>query len=112
MTWKNPENEQIKELLSSAKTIAVVGLSSNPERTSYQIAKAMEDNGYKIIPVNPGVDEVLGVKAYARSAAVEAEIDSINASRRPEFLPDIAKRAAATSCRVYGAQQGSVNQEA
>ncbi|HLS60047.1 MAG TPA: CoA-binding protein [Virgibacillus sp.] len=112
MTWKNPENEEIKELLTSAKTIAVVGLSNNPERTSYQISQAMQESGYKIIPVNPGVDEVLGEKAYASLADIEEEIDIINVFRRPEFLPEIAQEAAATNCRVFWAQQGIVNEEA
>src|SRR5690625_2100377 len=112
MTWKNPENEEIKELLTSAKTIAVVGLSNNPERTSYQISQAMQESGYKIIPVNRGVDEVLGEKAYASLADIEEEIDIINVFRRPEFLPEIAQEAAATNCRVFWAQQGIVNEEA
>src|SRR5690625_637025 len=111
MTWKNPENEEIKELLNSAKTIAVVGLSNNPERTSYQISQAMQESGYKIIPVNPGVDEVLGEKAYASLADIEEEIDIINVFRRPEFLPEIAQEAAATNCRVFLSQQGIVNEE-
>lgn len=112
MTWENPSNEKLKEVLDTSKTIAVVGLSSNPERTSYQIAKIMQANGYKIIPVNPTVDEVLGEKAYAKLADVPEKFDIINVFRRPEFLPDIAKEAAQTDCRIFWAQQGIVNQEA
>ena len=65
MAWENPTNEELKQILTSSKTIAVVGLSNNPERTSYQIAKIMQQEGYRIIPVNPTVEEVLGEKAYA-----------------------------------------------
>lgn len=63
MAWENPSNEVIRNILDEAKTIAVVGLSDNPERTSYQVSEAMQKAGYKIIPVNPKVDEVLGEKA-------------------------------------------------
>lgn len=112
MAWENPSNEKVKEILETAKTIAVVGLSNNPDRTSYQISKIMQENGYKIIPVNPTVDEVLGEKAYAALEEVPEEVDIINVFRRPEFLPDIAKDAAKTDCRVFWAQQGVINEEA
>lgn len=112
MTWKNPSNETIATLLQNAKTIAVVGLSDNPERTSYQISKAMQDAGYKIIPVNPMVEEVLGEKSYTSLTEVEQSIDIINVFRRSEFLPDIAKEALQTNSNIFWAQQGVVNVEA
>jgi len=112
MTWKNPNNEQIKEILENAKTIAVVGLSDNPDRTSYEISKIMQENGYKIIPVNPTVDEVLGEKAYDSLTDVKEDIDIINVFRRPEFLPDIAKEALETDCKVFWSQQGVVHEGA
>ncbi|ALX47881.1 CoA-binding protein [Lentibacillus amyloliquefaciens] len=111
MTWENPQNKIVKEVLESAKTIAVVGLSDKPERTSYQISKIMQDQGYTIIPVNPKVNEVLGEKAYDNLTDVTENIDIINVFRRSEFLPDIAKEAAQTDCRVFWAQQGIVSQE-
>ena len=112
MAWENPKNEEIKEILESAKTIAVVGLSNNPERTSYQISKIMQENGYRIIPVNPMIDQVLGEKAYASLTEVEEDIDIINVFRRSEFLPDIAKEAVQTDCKIFWAQQGVINEEA
>ncbi len=112
MAWKNPSNEVIRNILDEAKTIAVVGLSDNPERTSYQVSEAMQKAGYKIIPVNPKVDEVLGEKAYARLSDIEEKIDIINVFRRSEFLPEIAKEALKTDCKVFWAQQGVVNEEA
>ncbi|WP_164668877.1 CoA-binding protein [Virgibacillus doumboii] len=112
MSWENPSNETIKEILESAKTVAVVGLSDKPDRTSYQISKIMQEQGYKIIPVNPTIDEVLGEKAYKSLTDIDEEIDIINVFRRPEFLPDIAKEAAQTDCRVFWAQQGIISQEA
>lgn len=112
MAWENPSKKAIKEILESAETIAVVGLSNNPERTSYQISKIMQDQGYKIIPVNPTVNEVLGEKAYDSLTDVEETIDIINVFRRSEFLPGIAEEAAQTECRIFWAQQGLVSQEA
>ena|SRR5690625_532 len=109
---KNPENEQLKEILEQSKTIAVIGLSDNPERTSYQISKAMQNAGYKIIPVNPMVEEVLGEKAYDSLTDIDVPFDIINVFRRSEFLPDIAKEAAQTDGRIFWAQQGIVNEEA
>jgi|SRR5690606_6853473 len=101
-----PSNEQLREILENAKTIAVVGLSDNPERTSYQIAKEMQNLGYKIIPVNPNVDEVLGEKAYSSLAEIEEPIDIINVFRRSEHLMDVAQDALKTNCKVFWAQQG------
>ncbi|MFD1386625.1 CoA-binding protein [Oceanobacillus oncorhynchi subsp. oncorhynchi] len=112
MSIENPSKERIKEILENAKTIAVVGLSANPERTSYQIAHRMQEEGYKIIPVNPTIDEVLGEKAYSSLAEVDEPIDIINVFRRPEHLPDVAKDAVQTDCKMFWAQQGIVNEEA
>lgn len=112
MGWENPSKETLKEILESAKTIAVVGLSNNEEKTAYQISKIMQNEGYRIIPVNPTVDEVLGEKAYPTLKDVPEKIDIINVFRRPEYLPEVAKDAAETDCRVFWAQQGIINEEA
>jgi len=112
MTWENPTNETISTILKEAKTIAVVGLSNNPERTSYQVTEAMQQAGYKIIPVNPMVDSVLGEKSYASLTDIDESIDIINVFRRSEFLPEIAQEAIKADCRIFWAQQGVVNEEA
>lgn len=112
MAWKNPSNDEIRTILAQAKTIAVVGLSDNPERTSYQVSKAMQEGGYRIIPVNPMIEESLGEKAYDSLQEVEESIDVINVFRRPEVLKEVAMDAAKTDCRVFWAQQGIVNEEA
>lgn len=112
MAWKNPGNDELKKILENAKTIAVYGLSDNPERTSHQIAREMQKSGYRIIPVNPRVDEVLGEKAYKTLEEVPEKIDIINVFRRSEFLLDVAKDAAKTDAKVFWAQQGVVNEEA
>ncbi|MGM8213683.1 CoA-binding protein [Virgibacillus sp. W0430] len=109
---ENPSNDEMKLILESTKTIAVVGLSNNPRRTSYQVSKAMQQSGYRIIPVNPTVDEVLGEKAFASLTEIEDQIDIINVFRRSEYLPNLAKEAALTNCRTFWTQQGIKNEEA
>ncbi len=111
MSWKNPSNEQIKTLLEESKTIAVIGLSDKQERTSYQIAKAMQDSGYKIIPINPNVDTVLNEPSYKSLKDVEEEIDIINVFRKSEYLPAIAKEAQNIKSKAFWAQQGVSHEE-
>lgn len=108
----NPTQEQIKRILENAKRIAIVGLSDNEARTSYQIAEALQHAGYEIIPVNPNVDEVLGVKSVASLKDVDGHIDIINIFRRSEYLPDVAKDAQGIDADVFWAQLGLYNEEA
>ncbi|GAA5415217.1 uncharacterized protein YccU [Paraliobacillus ryukyuensis] len=111
MDYQHPSKEEIKTILDNAKTIAVVGLSDNPERTSYQVSKAMQTNGYRIIPINPTIEEALGEKAYPSLQDVPEEFDIINVFRRSVFLKDVAKEALQTNARVFWAQQGIFDQE-
>ncbi|MBB6449148.1 putative CoA-binding protein [Geomicrobium halophilum] len=110
-TITNPSQEEIKNILTDAKWIAVVGLSDDPYRTSYSVSQAMQDAGYKIIPVNPKVDEVLGEKAVPSLSHVEGPIDIINVFRRSEFVPEIAQEAADTDAKVFWTQLGVVSEE-
>lgn len=112
MKIENPSREEIGKILKKAKKIAVVGLSANPERTSHMIAKAMQEAGYEIIPVNPAVDEVLGVKAVASLKEIKDHVDIVNVFRRSEYLPEIAKEFAEIDADVFWAQLGVVNEEA
>ncbi|WP_053219544.1 CoA-binding protein [Virgibacillus senegalensis] len=112
MAYQAPGKQEMKSVLEEAKTIAVVGLSDKRERTSYQIAKAMQDAGYRIIPVNPEIDETLGEKAYDSLTEVEEDFDIINVFRRSEYLEDIAKQAVETNAKVFWAQQGVFNEKA
>jgi predicted CoA-binding protein len=112
MTITNPSREEMGKILKEAKRIAVVGLSDNPERTSYMVTKAMQDCGYEIIPVNPTVTEVLGVKAVATLKEIEGHVDIVNVFRRSEFLPEIAKEFTEIDADIFWAQLGVENQEA
>ncbi|KKI91884.1 CoA-binding protein [Bacillus sp. SA1-12] len=112
MAIENPSRQEIGEILKNSKTIAVVGLSDNPERTSYMVSKAMQDAGYDIIPVNPTVDEVLGKKAVASLKEIDGHVDIVNVFRRSEHLLDVAKEFLEIDADVYWAQLGLENEEA
>lgn len=112
MAIENPSRDEIGVLLKKSKRIAVVGLSGNPERTSYMVSEAMQKAGYEIIPVNPAVDEVLGVKAVASLKEIEGHVDIVNVFRRSEFLPEIAREFAEIDADIFWAQLGVANQEA
>lgn len=103
---ENPTRTEIGEVLKKSKTIAVVGLSDKPERTSYMVSKAMQDAGYRIIPVNPTVDEVLGEKAVASLKDIKEHVDIVNIFRRSEFLMDVAKEFVEIDADVFWAQLG------
>lgn len=108
---KNPDRTEIKEVLDTAKTIAVVGLSPNPMRTSYMVSKAMQDAGYRIIPVNPMADEVLGEKSYATLTDIPEPVDIVNVFRRSEFLPAIAEDFLKIEAPVFWTQLNVVDEE-
>ncbi|WP_226604130.1 CoA-binding protein [Bacillus cereus] len=106
MTIENPTRTEIGEVLKKSKTIAVVGLSDKPERTSYMVSKAMQDAGYRIIPVNPTVDEVLGEKAVSSLKDIKEHVDIVNVFRRSEFLMNVAKEFVEIDADVFWAQLG------
>lgn len=109
---ENPTRDEIKKILEESKRIAVVGLSSNPSRTSYQVAEALLNAGYEIIPVNPTVDEVFGIKAVSDLSEVQGSIDIVNVFRRNEYLAEVAKSAAKTNAKVFWTQLGLSDEEA
>lgn len=106
MTIENPTRTEIGEVLKKSKTIAVVGLSDKPERTSYMVSKAMQDAGYRIIPVNPTVNEVLGEKAVSSLKDIKEHVDIVNVFRRSEFLMGVAKEFVEIDADVFWAQLG------
>jgi predicted CoA-binding protein len=112
MPITNPSREEIGEILRKAKRIAVVGLSDNPERTSYMVAKAMKDAGYEIIPVNPMIEEWEGIKAVKKLTDIDGHVDIVNVFRRSEHLPEIAREFVQIDADVFWAQLGVVNEEA
>ncbi|UTI41229.1 CoA-binding protein [Niallia sp. RD1] len=111
MAINNPSREEIGEILKKAKRIAVVGLSDNPSRTSYMVSEAMKNAGYEITPVNPTVDEVLGVKAVKQLTDIEGHVDIVNVFRRSEYLPEVAAEFEKIDADVFWAQLGLVHEE-
>ena len=112
MAFENPSREEIKRILENAGAIAVVGLSDNPARDSYGVAAAMKQRGYRIIPVNPNVESVLGERSYPSLKEIPEPVDIVNVFRRPEHTPEIAKEAAEIGAKVLWLQLGIVNEEA
>lgn len=113
MAFQNPDRDEIKKILESAKTIAVVGLSDKTDRTSYMVAMALQQRGYRIIPVNPTVKEdILGEKTYASLKDIHEPVDIVDVFRRGEFTPDIAKEAVEVGAGTLWLQQGIVNDQA
>ncbi len=105
-------NDPVAELLKSAKTIAVVGLSDNPMKPSYGVSQYMQSHGYKIIPVNPSCAEVLGEKSYASLLDVPEKIDIVNVFRRPEGVPEIVDQAIQLKVPAIWLQETVVHEEA
>ncbi|GAE91501.1 succinyl-CoA synthetase [Gracilibacillus boraciitolerans JCM 21714] len=100
------EQQLMQEMLTNTKTIAVIGLSDKPYRTSYQIAKAMQHEGYRIIPVNPNVNEVLGEKAYDTILEVKEPFELINIFRRSIYLRELSEKIIKTDANYVWMQQG------
>jgi predicted CoA-binding protein len=105
-------DQMMKDILLSAKTIASVGLSSNQEKESYWIVSYLKDQGYRIIPVNPTADEILGEKAYPDLESVPEKIDVVQVFRKPEDVPPVVDSAIKVGAKAVWMQEGIVNEEA
>jgi hypothetical protein len=106
------DDQMMKGILLSTKTIASVGLSSNQEKESYWIVSYLKDQGYRIIPVNPTADEILGEKAYPDLESVPEKIDVVQVFRKPEDVPPVVDSAIKVGAKVVWMQEGIVNEEA
>ena len=108
-----PSDQELRSILGEARTIAVVGLSSNPHRPSYEVAEFLQDKGYRIVPVNPNETEVLGERAYASLPEVPEEIavDVVDVFRRaeqhqtPHFSPDFVLQRSVAPALVHAARK-------
>jgi predicted CoA-binding protein len=109
-----PEDRELRALLGDARTIAVVGLSTRPDRPSNDVAAYLQRKGYRIVPVNPNETEVLGERAYPtlRDIPPDVRIDVVDVFRRSEHTPEIARDAVAIGAKALWLQQGIVNEEA
>jgi uncharacterized protein len=109
---ENATAEEIADILRATKIIAVVGLSPKPERPSNSVSAYMKDQGYVIIPVNPGHKEILGEKAYAGLAEIPGPVDMVNIFRETSAVPDIVDQAIAKKAKVVWMQEGIVHNAA
>ncbi len=101
-----------EEQLRNSKTIAVVGLSDNPARDSYRVSKYMQSQGYRIIPVNPMIEEVLGEKSYPDLKSIPEPIDMVDIFRRSELVGPVVDEAIEVGAKYIWMQDGVVDEAA
>jgi len=106
------QNDPVQKLLETSRTIAVVGLSGTRSRASYGVAQYMQSAGYRIIPVNPNVKDVLGEKAYARLEDIPEPVDIVDVFRRSVHLGDVVEAAIRIGAKAVWMQEGVVHAEA
>lgn len=112
MSFENPAPDEIAALLGRVKTIAVVGLSPKPNRPSFSVSQTMQRFGYRIVPVRPAVNEVLGEKAYARLADIPFPVDLVNVFREAAAIPGIVEECLAINAPALWIQEGIVHEAA
>lgn len=112
MNFSNPDDAALRALLDRVRTIAVVGLSPQPARPSYRVAQAMQHYGYRIVPVRPRVDEVLGERAYASLADIPFAVDLVDVFRAAEHVPAIVEQCQALHLPAIWLQEGIVAEAA
>ncbi|HJW83048.1 MAG TPA: CoA-binding protein [Anaerolineae bacterium] len=103
---------QLKRILESTRTIASVGLSSNPDKPSYGVVAYLQSQGYRIIPVNPAASEILGERAYPDLLSIPDAIDVVQLFRRAEDVPPFVEQAIQIGAKVVWMQEGIVNEAA
>lgn len=101
----------VDEQLQNSKTIAVVGLSGDPDRISFRVTRYMQEQGYRIIPVNPMIEEVLGEKSYPDLKSVPESIDMVNIFRRSELVAPVVDQAIEIGVKYIWMQDGVINPE-
>ena len=104
--------DPVRQLLATAKTIAVVGLSASPLRPSYGVAAYLQTHGYRIIPVNPRIGESLGERSYPSLLEIPEKIDIVNIFRRPEFVEAVVRQAIRLKIPAVWMQEGVINPDA
>ena len=105
-------DEKVAQILSQARTIAVVGLSDKPWRASNGVARYLQQSGYKIFPVNPNINEALGERSFARLEDIPESVDIIDVFRRSEFVQDLVAPALRSAAKLIWMQEGVRDQEA
>lgn len=104
--------DPIAQVLKESKTIAVVGASNNPTRPSYEVAQYLQEQGFKIIPVNPTLSNLFGEKGYPDVASIPEPIDVVDIFRNPDAVPEIVEQAIEKKAKVVWMQPGAENMTA
>jgi predicted CoA-binding protein len=112
MSHRNPSDQELRQLLTDATTIAMVGASSNPDKASHGIMQKMQSAGYRVIPVNPKETEILGERSFPSLVDVPDRIDIVDVFRRAEDTPSIAGDAVTIGAKALWLQTGIVSEEA
>jgi predicted CoA-binding protein len=112
MSYVSPSDEDLKKLLTGATTIAMVGASGDPEKTSHGIMERLQRVGFRVIPVNPRETEILGERAYPSLSDVPIPIDIVDVFRRSEDTPSIADEAVKVGAKALWLQSGISNEDA
>jgi predicted CoA-binding protein len=113
-TGLSAEERELRSLLGKASVVAVVGISSKQWRASHEVASYLQRHGYRIVPVNPNEDEVLGEQSYASLLDIpkDVHVDVVDVFRRAEHTPEVARDAVAIGARMLWLQEGIVSEEA
>ncbi len=101
-----------EEILNSSRVVAVVGLSPKPDRPSYRVASYLKEQGYKIIPVNPKAERILGEVCYPDLSSIPESVDVVDIFRRSEEVADIVEEAIKIGAKAVWMQEGVINEEA
>jgi len=112
MAFVNPSTEEIRALLARVRTMAVVGLSPEPDRPSHKVASALQGFGFRIIPVHPMAREILGEKVYPDLASVPEQIDLVDVFRAPEQVDEVIDACIALRVPAVWLQDGVINEPA
>ena len=112
MSYRNPSDSEVTQLLTGASTIAVVGASSNPDKASYGIMQKLQQVGYRVIPVNPRETDILGERSYPSLADIPEPVDIVDVFRRAEDTPPIADEAVKIGAKALWLQTGIASEDA
>jgi predicted CoA-binding protein len=112
MPLQNATPDEVRAIFATAKTIAVVGLSDKPDRDSYRVAAYLQQRGYRIVPINPNLSEVLGEKVYGSLRDVREPVDIVDIFRKPQTVPGLVEEAIAIGAKAVWMQNGIVHNAA
>jgi predicted CoA-binding protein len=110
--YQHPSDSELKRIFEETRTIAVVGFSSDSTRAGYTVPAYLKEAGYRIIPVNPNLEEALGEKAYPDLISVEGPVDLVEIFRRPEHIPPIVEQSIQINAKTVWMQLGIRNEGA